>query len=297
MATFNEMIDEVALHLSGYGMRHDAVTHLEANATASAESITVDDAVDVGRGVIEIDDELLWVKSFDRSTGILTIPPYGRGYMGSAAAAHTAGTKVTINPTFSRHAIKKALNDTVRAVFPNLYGVASTTFVYSPAQSTYSLPNEAQTILAVSYETIGSSKEWQPIRGWRVDPMANVSAFNSNNSITLTSGVEAGRTVQVTYSFEPEIMESNSDDFNTVTGLAESAKDVIVLGAAYRLLSFLDPGRLSYTTPESEVQSGRIAFGSGTNVAKYVYALYQQRLQDETSKLLGKFPVRVHYTN
>jgi hypothetical protein len=297
MTTFNEMIDEVSLHLSGYGMRHDAVTHLEVNATSSAEAITVDDASELGRGMIEIDDELIWVKSFDRATGILTVPPYGRGYSGTAAAAHTAGTKVTVNPTFSRHAIKKALNDTVRAVFPNLYGVGSTTFTYSPAQSTYSLPNEAQAIFAVSYETIGSSKEWQPIRGWRVDPMANVSAFSSNNSITLTSGVEAGRTVQVTYSFEPAIMESNSDDFSTVTGLADSAKDVIVLGAAYRLLSFLDPGRLSYTTPESEVQSGRIQFGSGTNVAKYVYALYQQRLQDETNKLLGKFPVRVHYTN
>jgi hypothetical protein len=45
------------------------------------------------------------------------------------------------------------------------------------------------------------------------------------------------------------------------------------------------------------MQSAKIQMGSGTNVAKYIYALYSQRMTEEAGKLLRKYPVRVHYTN
>lgn len=297
MATLNDMVDEVSLHLSSYGMRNDAVTHITANVTSSATTATLYSTDSVGRGLIEIDDELIWVDAVDRNTGTITIPPYGRGYKGSTAASHTSGTMVTLNPTYSRKAIKTAINDTIRAVFPQLYGVSKYTFTYSPAVTTYSLPSSVESIIAISFEAIGATKEWVPVRGWRQDATSNVSAFNSTNSVTITSFVDPGATVQVAYTMEPEPLESNSDEFADTTGLPESAKDVIVLGAAYRLLSTVDPNRLSFSNAEAESQSSQIQFGSGTNTAKYIYALYQQRLAEEASKLVGKFPVRVHYTN
>lgn len=297
MATLNDMVDEVTLHLSSYGMRNDAVTHITANLTSSATTATLYSTDSVGRGLIEIDDELIWIDAVDRATGTITIPPYGRGYKGSTAASHTSGTMVTLNPTYSRKAIKTAINDTIRAVFPQLYGVSKYTFTYSPAVTTYSLPSSVESIIAISFEAIGPSKEWVPVRGWRQDATSNVSAFNSTNSVTITSFVDPGATVQVAYTMEPEPLESNSDEFADTTGLPESAKDVIVLGAAYRLLSTVDPNRLSFSNAEAESQSSQIQFGSGTNTAKYIYALYQQRLSEEASKLVGKFPVRVHYTN
>jgi hypothetical protein len=76
-----------------------------------------------------------------------------------------------------------------------------------------------------------------------------------------------------------------------------SAKDVAVLGASYHLLSFVEPGRLNFVSPEASVQSDKIQFGSGTNVAKYVYALYQQRLQAEADKLNLDYPIRIRYSN
>ena len=297
MATLNDLVDETLQHLSGYSMRQDALTHLTASTTSTATALTVANAESVGKGMIEIDDELIWVDTFDRNTGVLNIPPYGRGYSGSPAQAHDSGTKVTINPTFTRFMIRKALNDTLLAVSDKLFGVASYTFSYSPAVTTYSLPDNVENVLAVSFQAIGPTKEWVPVRGWRLDKMANPSALNSTKSITLLSMVDPGVTVQVTYTFDPDILESSSDDFSSVTGLPDSCKDVVVLGAVYRLLSMVEPGRLTYTTPEADMQAGRIGYGSGTNVAKYVYALYQQRLMEEAGKLNGKYPVRVHYTN
>jgi hypothetical protein len=129
--------------------------------------------------------------------------------------------------------------------------------------------------------------------------MANVAAFDSRSSVTILSNVHPGRTVNVWYTAVPNTMESGSDDFETTTGLPASTKDVIVLGAAAHLASFVDPGRLTFGSAEADQQSqiaGR-AYGAGTNAAKYLWALYQQRLQYEAQKLDNRNPIRLHYTN
>lgn len=299
MATLSNMIDEVTLKLAGFTLRQDRQTHLVEPITSSSTEIQVANATNISTGIIEIDDELIYVDSYDRTAKKLNVPPYGRGYSGSSASSHSAGKRVTIAPTFPRTSIKQAINDTVNSVFPSLYSVSSTVFKYKPAQTTYPLPSSAQTVLGVSYETTGPSKQWRPVRGWRIDPMANIGAFDSTNSISILSGVEPGRNIQVTYTVEPSTMTADNNDFSLTTGLPESSKDVIVLGAAYRLASFVDPGRLTFGSAEADQQSqvaGR-TYGAGTNTAKYLLALYNQRLQDEARKLTDKFPTRVHYTN
>jgi hypothetical protein len=109
--------------------------------------------------------------------------------------------------------------------------------------------------------------------------------------------VQPGTTVTVTASVVPDVLAYDYDDFVQTTGLPESCEDVIILGACHRLLSFTDTGRLQHETPEGDMQSAKIQMGSGTNVAKYIYALYSQRMTEEAGKLLRKYPVRVHYTN
>jgi hypothetical protein len=299
MTTFSQLVDEVSLSLSGYTLRQDRQTHLTAPITSNDTTIPVANASNISSGIIEIDDELMYVESFDRTAKTLTVPPYGRGYSGTTSSNHGVGKRVAISPTFPKISIKRAINDTINSVYPDLYGISTTTFQYKPAQASYALPSGAETVLAVSYETIGPSKQWLPIRAWRMDGMANVSSFNSTNSITLLGPVEPGRTVQVTYTMQPDLLNADYDDFEMTTGLPPSAKDVIVLGAAYRLASFVDPGRLTFASAESDSQSNVVgrSYGTGTNTAKYLLALYQQRLADESRKLSDRFPVRVHYTN
>jgi len=250
----------------------------------------------IGKGIVEIDDELIHIDSVDRSDRSATISPFGRGYRGTTAASHALNTKVTFSPSFPRLSVKRAINDTIRAVYPNIFGVASTTFTYNAAQTTYSLPVNAETVLAVSWDSIGPSGEWIPIRRWRQDPTAASTEYATTNSISIYDALVPGRTVQVIYTKEPTTLSSTSDVFTTVTGLSESVRDVIVYGAAYRMVSFLDPGRLTFTSPEADQNDTTRQFGAGTNTARYLLALYQQRLQEESQKLNGKYPVRVHYT-
>jgi hypothetical protein len=296
MPTFKELADEVALNLQGFTLRQDRSTHLTENITTSATTLTLASADNVAKGIIQVDDELIWVDSYDKNTGVVTIPPYGRGYLGTKKSTHNAGSQVVIKPTFPRHNIKKAINDTVRAVGDTIYATGTFVFTYTPAQVTYGLPNNVHDVLSVSWQTIGPSQEWLPIRSWRADQMANVSSFNSNKSISIYESVVPGRSIQVFYSKEPDTFEIDQDDYEFTTGLPLSAKDVIIYGAAYRLASMVDPGRLTFVSPESEIQTGRIQVGQGQNAARYLLALYQQRLDEESRKQRDRHPIRVHYT-
>jgi len=298
MATFGQMTDEVSRKLAGFTLRQDRQTHLIDAVSSTATSITVASATNISVGIIQIDDELIYIDSFDRVSGILTIPPYGRGYNGTSAATHQAGVRVTVSPTYPVLDIKNAINETIQAVFPGVYATGTHTFTYSPAVYTYALPDEVENILSVSYEAIGPSKSWIPVRTYTPNRMANIDAFNSRSSISILSGVSPGRTIQVFYTSAPTVMDTNGDDFEIVTGLPPSCKDVIVLGATARLASYVDPGRLTFGSAESDQMSqiaGR-AYGAGTNASKYLLALYDKRLAEETRKLYIRNPTRVYFT-
>ena len=300
MATLGDMIDEVRSNLAGYTMRQDRITYL-ANAsgiTSSDTSLIIGSSSNLAKGVIEIDDELLWIDSFDKTSSTLNvIPGFGRGYSNTTAAAHLQYAQVTLSPTFPRVSIKQAINDTIDSVYPKLWSIQSTTFTYNPAVTTYALPSDAEDIFAVSWQAVGPSKEWIPVRRWRADGMANSTAFSGSEiTISIYDAITAGRTVQVWYTSQPARLSANSDNFATISGLPETSRDIIVYGACYRLLSFVDAGRLNLTSAESDSADTKIPSYAGVSASKYIFALYQQRLQEESAKLLGKYPTKIHYT-
>lgn len=296
VTTFNDLVDEVRLNLAGYTLRQDRAATLVNSVNDTALSFTLSSVDNFGRGIVEVDEELIFVDSINRSTSSLVIAPWGRGQAGTAAAPHNANVRVTASPTFPVVSIKKAINDTIRAVYPMLFGVARHTFTSSSAKTTYQLPADAEGVLAVSWDTVGSSAEWSPVRRWRMDPMAALSEYGTGNSLSIYDPIPSGRTVQVVYTKIPTALVNGSDVFTAVTGLEEAAREVIVLGAAYRLISMVDPGRLTYSSPEADENDAKRPFGSGSSATRFMLALYQQRLNEEAGRLRDKYPIRVHFT-
>ena len=121
MATFGSMTDEVVRKLAGFTLRQDRQTHLTAAVNATATSITVASAQNISTGIIQIDDELIYIDSYDRNSGVLSVPPYGRGYNGTSAATHQNGARVIISPTFPSLDVKDAINETIMSVFPETF--------------------------------------------------------------------------------------------------------------------------------------------------------------------------------
>ena len=297
MPTLSDLIDEVRTNLQGYTLRQDRITYLTNAITSAQTDIVVGSQSNLAKGIIEIDDELIWIDSFDKANNTLNaIPGFGRGYQNTTAAPHAQYAQVTLAPTFPRVFIKKAINDTINSFYPRLWAVSSTTFTFNASQVTYALPDDAETILFASWQTTGSSEEWLPINRWRMDPMANAASFNTNNTINIYENIQPGRTVQVWYTTEANTLDASTDDFEDVTGLPGSCQDVVVYGASYRLLSFLDAGRINLTSAEADLADSKIPSTAGAGASRYMFALYQQRLNEEALKLSDRYPIRVHYT-
>jgi hypothetical protein len=303
------MIDEVLINLAGYTFQQDRATYLKtaiATTTSSAASplvVSLGSTDSVGKGVIEIDEELLWVDSYDRVSNTATIAPYGRGYLGTTAATHSADVKVSISPTFPRFSVKRAINDTIRSLGANIFAVKSTSFTFNAAVSTYAFANlNIKNILTVSWQSIGPSKEWIPLRKWDFDSIANPEAFgyvtgtDTVQTITLGQAPISGRTVKVTYATDPEAFTTNAQDYSTQTGLPESTRDVTILGTAYRLLSFLDPARAAQVSPQADETDSKRPYGASQSATKQLYALYTQRLNEETKAQQQNYPPRVHFS-
>ena len=299
MATLSTLVDEVKANLQGYTLNQDRITYVANPSGISATDIAikVGSQDNLSKGIVEIDDELIYVDSFDKTTNILNVIPagFGRGFQATTAASHAQYAPVILSPAFPRASIKKAINDTIGSLFPKLWGTASTSFTYNGVVNTYPLPAEVQDVISVTWQSVGSSKEWYPVKRWRPDSMANTGAFTSGNTITVYDGITPGRTVQVYYTKEPSLLVNNSDDFTTVTGLSESCRDVVALGAAYRLLSYLDPGRINLASAEADTADSKLPSTAGTSASRYIFALYQQRLNEEAGKLQGKFPTKIRY--
>ena len=299
MPSFSQLINEVQTNLQGYTLRQDRITNL-ANAggiTATELGIKIGSADNLAKGIIQIDEELIWINNFDRQNLTLNaIAGFGRGYMGTTASPHAENARVILTPTFPVNMISQAINDSINSLYPKLFQVASTTFTFNAAQIAYPLPDDARDLLFISWQTPGPSKEWLPVNHWRIDRMANVSAFNTNKTVNIYEKIVPGRTVQVYYSTIPSNLTNSGDDFAAVTGLPESSRDVVTLGAAYRLLSYVDTGRINLSSAEADLADTKLPSTAGASASKYVFALYQQRLQEESNKLQDRFPIRIHYT-
>ena len=307
--TLTNMIDEVLVNLAGYTFQQDRSTYITSAVTTTTSTsasplvLSLGSTDSVGKGILEIDEELLWVDSFDRVANTATVSPYGRGYLGTTAATHTADAKVTISPTFPRFSVKRAINDTIRSLGANIFAVKSTTFTFNAAVSTYAFANlNIKNILTVSWQSIGPTKEWVPIRKWDLDASANPEAFGYTSgtdqvqTITLGEAPVSGRTVKVVYATDPEPFTSNSQVYTTVTGLPESTRDVVILGTAYRLLSFLDPARAAQVSPQADETDSKRPYGASQSATKQLYALYTQRLNEETKAQQQNYPPRIHYS-
>jgi hypothetical protein len=297
MPTLNEMVDEVRSSLAGYTLRQDRISYLTAAINTTDLALTIGSSANLAKGVIEVDDELIWIDNFSQTSNTLNAAPgFGRGYQGTTASPHAQYAQVTLSPTFPRLMIKKAINDVINSLYPKLWAVASTTFTFNASQTTYALPDDLESILYMSWQTTGSSLEWLPINRWRADPMANIATFNTTNTVNIYENIQPGRTVQVYYTTTPNTLDANTDDYADVTGLPDSSVEVVILGACYKLLSYVDSGRINLSSAEADLNDTKIPSSAGVASSRYIYALYQQRLNDEALKLQDKFPIRIHYT-
>ena len=280
----------MALH--GFGLSQPRATFLSAGIDADDLTATVNNAADLDMGLAEIDGELVFIESVDRSLGVVTFSPDGRGYYGTTAAAHDANARLTFAPTWPRQRIKAAINDVILGVWPTLFGVAQTQFTFTPAVTTYELPAEAEGVLSVAADTYGPSRQQQVINRYRMDSAAPTDEFATGNSLTLLEGPAPGTTVTVTYKKQPSILSADADTIAT-SGLRESARQLLTLGACAQLLSMMDVSRLTVDAAPADELDTNNQIGSAARLANQFQIRFEMEVEKERQRLRETTPPKI----
>lgn len=295
--TFDQLVSRVKQQLLGYTRDQASISYLTSGMTPTATSFQVDpDTVtNLSRGLIEIGDEMILVKSYDRTSGAVTVlaGTSGRGVEGTTAASHSANDLVTDDPMYPRTRIKEAINDTIDGTYPDLWVLGAYELPKVAARYEYPIPDDVEDILNVTSNTIGPSAVWFPNSSWRFNPLASTTPGQVKPTPTPTGKtiqimrdfIVPGRNIRINYLKKPNTLVNNSDDFATTTGYPERYIDLITYGACWRLLPAYEPARLQQSAIEATERAPLVPTGAGSNASKYYMALYQQRLSEERIRL------------
>lgn len=289
MSTYAEMADAIESDLSGFTQTIETATVLLTTIESDDVVISVADINSFSRGVVQIEDELIYVTSVDTASGLLNVAPgWGRGYRGTTAATHLAGVKVVSTPTYPRSTIKRRINEVIASTFPTLWAVGSTTITMAPGETTYALPVGVKDILQVTWEDTVTLED-VIVRRWKHDKF--------NNKIAVYDAIAPGRIVTINYRKEATALVNDTDDFATVTGLPQSCKDVIELGVAVRMLPWLEANNSSILSAEADFAANtRVSSTGALQLSRALTQNYQLRLAEEGMKLNTAYPVRIHYS-
>jgi hypothetical protein len=297
MATLNELTEQTLGEINGYVRNQESVT-IALNVVAANElSIAVDDASAISKGIVEIDDELLYVKKSIAASGTLQIlgttsNTVGRGWRGTTATSHVSGSVIRNNPLFPRTQVKRAILETIKGM--NFPVIKQTNFDFTGSQYAYSLPSELEDITGVSWELPDSTGVWALVKRWRIDTNYYDEDTNTyGQAIVLNEAPMSGARVNVQYTAFPTAITDNQQ--LTVSGLPNSCEDVVRFGAMYRLLSTVDPGKVIATSVSADALDQPVSAGASTTAAKYLFQLYSVRLAEEIAKAQANFLNTIQY--
>lgn len=292
MPNFSELTDQVISHLHAETSTGPRLLTLQADMTTVAATVMLSGDIATARGIIEIDDELIYIDGADPSTFAGTIPLWGRGYQGSPVTEHLLGSRVTVGPRFPRHIVKRRINDSIRAVYPHLFAVGvDLTQTSTLGVESYPLPIEADQLISVMWYDDNYTNEWIDTRHYRVDMGIN-DDDPAGRTITFLRGVPGGVALKFVYRRRPEILVNNTDDFRDITGLPEGADELVALRTTALMITGPELAGKQVTHVEQSDRAAYVQAGASTAASRYMYGLYEQRLQAARDALLDRYRIR-----
>lgn len=297
MTTLREIIGSTRHALSGFGTAQESVLELTSAIDASTTTIPVDDATPVGgagRGVAEIDMELMRVKSVD-PTGNLVLYGFGRGYLETTAAVHAEGAEVRINPAWPASTVAREINGVISEIFPQIYGVKFSETTFPSDQGAISIPAGAFGVIAVYVEDFNRAGQWLREDRWSFD----AASSSTNKGLRVGGKYRTGEKIRIEYAVEPQpfnLAGALTQDFATVTGLETRHAELIRLGVASRMAPFFDISRVPLLGAEPRIEDQSRPPGGGSNITRITDAMFQRRIQQEAAALAAKHKIKLHFT-
>lgn len=238
---------------------------------------------------VAIENELAYIVDTDQTNNRLVVV---RGVRGTQPGGHIAGSLLEVNPRYPRYMIRAQMQADVEGWPRSLFNIQhfsaevgmSGTTVAIPASINGFVPRRVLGVRRKSLSptddryrrTVGYVTEWD--------------LLDQGNVIMLDEGWGWDRTfaARVACGFNTEALNDDDNDLNDDVGLAAGMREVMELGAAWRLLMGRGAVRLF---PESEGQS-RVPQEVGAQdiprLAVQYRQLQQMRMEAAADLLIGR---------
>lgn len=311
MSTRNELIEECLLNISGYINEQEQIGSLSGAVTDSATTFTVTgagyaDGVGFEPGIHELGDgpgELVYAAAINQGTGVFS--SVRRGFRATTAYAWGSGSMVRSNPRVPRISILREINRTILGLYPKLYATDYETatltlggsfFPSGAVQAVFDVPATTKDVLSVQLSD-DTQAQWRPSKYWQFMPAAPAPSATGKAVAVRDhwNGALATATVAVAPTAFSTAIATN-EAFTTATGLPDYCEEVVLLGAAFRVMNYLESGQVASRTAEGDLLGQNIQRTTPTKLAQHLFAMFSDRLEQAAARLRDENNTgQVHY--
>lgn len=242
--------------------------------------------------VFEIDSELMYVWVAESGSKTLTVE---RGYLGTTAAAHTAGALAILNPRFPQQQLLDSFNqelDDLSSPSNGLFRVIAANVDYNGSDRQVNLTSATTIIDLIDVRLRYLSSDYPVLRGVRLSRDLPTSDFASGFALTFDEVSMAG-TLRVRYKAPFVRASTTSSDIQSVCLMPINMEDIVEMGVMARMLSVREVKRNFIESQGDTRRSDEVPAGSISNSVTNILRLRRDRIIAEASKLARQYPLTI----
>jgi hypothetical protein len=240
-------------------------------------------------GVIQIDNELMYVWETSPGSKTATVE---RGWNGTAAAAHAAGSVTIIDPKFPRAQVLEAINaeiDDLSSPRNGLYQIKSLELNYNGTWNMINLPTTDKIIDLVSVTVRYIATDYPKITRCRLIRDLPNDDFSAGYAIRFDEQVRAGRMI-VVYKAPFTNVTTEAQNLQNIAGFPTTAEDILMMGAQIRLVSPREVKR-NFTESQGDTRrSEEVPTGSVSSSINNIIRMRRDRITAEAARLARQYP-------
>jgi hypothetical protein len=242
--------------------------------------------------VFEIDSELMYIWVAESGSKTLTVE---RGYLGTTAAAHTAGALAILNPRFPQQQLLDSFNqelDDLSSPSNGLFRVIAANVDYNGSDRQVNLTSATTIIDLIDVRLRYLSSDYPVLRGVRLSRDLPTSDFASGFALTFDEVSMAG-TLRVRYKAPFVRASTTSSDIQSVCLMPINMEDIVEMGVMARMLSVREVKRNFIESQGDTRRSDEVPAGSISNSVTNILRLRRDRIIAEASKLARQYPLTI----
>lgn len=242
--------------------------------------------------VFEIDSELMYVWVAESGSKTLTVE---RGYLGTTAAAHTAGALAILNPRFPQQQLLDSFNqelDDLSSPSNGLFRVVTASVDYNGADRQVNLTSATTIIDLIDVRLRYLASDYPVLRGVRLSRDLPTSDFASGFALTFDEVSMAG-TLRVRYKAPFVRASTTGSDIQSVCLMPINMEDIVEMGVMARMLAVREVKRNFIESQGDTRRSDEVPAGSISNSVTNILRIKRDRIIAEASKLARQYPLTI----